>query len=138
MSALYKEILITHYKKPQHRGNLQGATHTCRGRNPSCGDEVEVAVFYCGDALQEVRFEGRGCSICIASASMMSCAVEGLDVPAVRQLCDRVKTSLLAGAGAELPASVAALGAVLAYPARRRCALLCWDALQEAMQRAQD
>lgn len=135
-SAVFKDVLLAHYRKPHHRGALEGAATTCRGHNPSCGDEVEVGVFYRDSALQEVRFEGRGCSICIASASLMSCAVEGMAAQDVKALCAEVKISFSPGTEQfPLPEALAALAVVQGHTARRRCALLCWDALEGALQR---
>ena len=107
-----------------------------RGRNPRCGDDLEVGVDFDGDRLTQVRFHGRGCSICIASASMMTEAVTGLSRGEANKRYEEMKAWFSAGQDEARPephASLVALSAVREYPARRRCVLLAWEALHEAL-----
>lgn len=133
---LYKARLLQHFKRPNNRGGLAGADYRARGWNPLCGDEIEVAVFCAGRQLRQVRFEGRGCSVCIASASMMTEAAAGLDRARLRRLIAALR-GWLAGASPEYPAALPAgllpLAPVRELPARGKCVLLCWDALEEAL-----
>ena len=71
-NTLYKEVLLEHFHQPRNKGGLQGADVLRRGSNPRCGDEIEVGLFLQGDRLERVKFRGRGCSVCIASASLMT------------------------------------------------------------------
>lgn len=136
--SLYKETLLRHYRHPHNRceGELQGADIVRRGANPRCGDEIEVGLYLHGDDLAQVKFRGRGCSVCIASSSMMSEATQGLSAKDARQLCADMQAWFQAGDGGQLkdpPADLQALSAVREYPARRRCVLLSWEALDDAL-----
>ncbi|MBT8429174.1 MAG: SUF system NifU family Fe-S cluster assembly protein, partial [Gammaproteobacteria bacterium] len=107
-----------------------------RGANPRCGDEIEVGLYLQDGHLAKVKFRGRGCSVCIASSSMMTEAVQGHSTSEARQLCFDMQAWFEKGEGFELaepPESLQALSAVRAYPARRRCVLLSWEALDEAL-----
>lgn len=136
---LYKARLLQHFRQPSNRGDLAGADYRARGWNPLCGDEIEVAVFCAGRQLRQVRFEGRGCSVCIASASMMTEAAAGLDRARLRRLIAALR-GWLAGAAPEyptaLPAGLLPLAPVRELPARGKCVLLCWDALEDALEGA--
>lgn len=133
---LYKARLLQHFRQPSNRGGLAGADYRARGWNPLCGDEIEVAVFCAGRQFRQVRFEGRGCSVCIASASMMTEAAAGLDRARLQRLSAALR-GWLAGASPEyptaLPADLLPLAPVRELPARRKCVLLCWDALEDAL-----
>ena len=136
--SLYKETLLRHYRHPHNKceGELQGADVVRRGDNPRCGDEVEVGVYLHDGHLAQVKFRGRGCSVCIASASMMTEAAQGRSAKEARQLCADMRAWFQKGDGAELtepPEDLQALSAVREYPARRRCVLLSWEALDDAL-----
>ncbi len=133
--GLYKEVLLEHFRHPRNKGDLAGADVVRRGSNPRCGDDIEVGVFVRGDELEAVKFRGRGCSVCIAASSMMTEAVSGRRCGQARRLCTDIQAWFGAeGAEAiELPPELEALAAVRAYPARRRCVLLAWEALSDAL-----
>jgi nitrogen fixation NifU-like protein len=136
-ARLYKEVLLDHFRNPRNKGELEGADRIARGSNPRCGDDIEVGLFMQGDRLEDVKFRGRGCSICIASSSMMTEVVCGRDQTEARQLCREMQGWFGQGDGAtvaEPPAGLAALSAVREYPARRRCVLLSWEALSDALE----
>ncbi len=133
---LYKSRLLQHFRRPSNRGGLDGADYRARSWNPLCGDELEVAVFCAGPEFRQVRFEGRGCSVCIASASMMTEAVTGLDRQRLHRLMAELQGWLAADAPAEprgLPAVLLPLAPVRELPARKKCVLLCWEALEDAL-----
>lgn len=133
---LYKTVLLDHFHHPRNKGDLSGADILRRGSNPRCGDEVEVGVYLQGTGIGKVRFRGRGCSLCIASASMMTESVCGKTSGEVRHLCESLKAWFGQGSGEAvpaLPADLEALSAVRDYPARRRCVLLSWEALSDAI-----
>lgn len=135
-ASLYKGVLKDHYRHPRNCGDLDDADVVRRGTNPRCGDDVEVGVYYEGEILRQVRFRGRGCSVCIASASMMTEAVARKSRSAALQLAEEMKQWFSAGEGSHLPVppeSLLALSAVRDYPARRRCVLLAWEALDDAL-----
>lgn len=136
--SLYKETLLKHFRHPHNRAeqSLDDADIVRRGANPRCGDEVEVGLYLDGDRIRDVKFRGRGCSVCIASSSMMTEAVSGHHHADVRGICRSMRDWFEQGDGdavAEPPPSLQALAAVREYPARRRCVLLSWEALSEAL-----
>lgn len=134
--SLYKEVLLEHFHHPRNKGGLTGADRVRRGSNPRCGDDIEVGLFVRGDRLESVRFRGRGCSICIAAASLMTEAVTGASRSEALQLCECMQTCFGPADGAPLtepPRDLEALWAVRDHPARRRCVLLSWEALHDAL-----
>jgi len=136
LDDLYQDVVMEHKRAPRHFGTLGDATHQARGRNPQCGDEVQVQLRMEGGTLRDIRFNGQGCAICIASASMMTEAVLGRDEEAVRALQQHFRAVLT---GQEEPEG-AALGKLVSvagvrrYPSRIKCALLGWHALMHALQ----
>lgn len=135
--GLYKETLLDHFHHPRNKGGLAGADRVCRGSNPSCGDEIEIGLFLQGDRLESVRFRGRGCSICIASSSLMTEAVTGATRSEALRLSEQMQTWFAQTDAGVAPAGpgdgLEALSAVRDYPARHRCALLAWEALHDAL-----
>lgn len=136
--SLYKDILLRHYRQPHNKcdSELKDADIVRRGANPRCGDEIEVGLYLDGAVLREVKFRGRGCSVCIASSSMMTEAVSGQRADDARHLCEDMQHWFQQGEGEGLaapPADLQALAAVREYPARRRCVLLSWEALADAL-----
>jgi len=134
--GLYKAVLLEHFRHPRNQGELAGADMVRRGSNPRCGDDIEVGLFLREDRLESVKFRGRGCSLCIASSSLMTEAVTGRSRAEARRLCEQMQSWLGHGAGAQLaepPSALEALSAVRGYPARRRCVLLPWEALSAAL-----
>lgn len=134
-NTAYKEALLDHYRNPRNRGDPGNAQVVRRGRNPRCGDDLEIGVDFDGDTLSRVRFRGRGCSICIASASIMTEAITGKDFSEVRTLTDFMHRWFGddGSAGDEAPEWLLPLSPVRQMPARRRCVLLAWEALNEAL-----
>jgi len=131
-ASIYKNVLLDHYHHPRNHGDVSDADVIRRGSNPRCGDDLEVGVKFDGEKLKQVAFHGRGCSICMASASMMTEAVTGLTRKEVGHLYEDMKAWFSSGEGdivPEPPKSLCALSAVREYPARRRCVLLAWEAL---------
>ncbi len=135
---LYKSVLLDHYRHPRNYGRLDNAEIVKRGRNPRCGDEVEVGVTFNGDKLERVAFAGRGCSICIASASMMTETVTGKSRVEADALYHQIVDWFSDGGKQEIIPSLQALAAVRIYPARKRCVLLAWQALNEALSADQN
>lgn len=134
--AQFKTILMDHYRHPRNRGRLPQAHVTKRGSNPRCGDDVEVSVQFNNERLERVVFEGRGCSVCIASASMMTEAVSGMTREHARTLYQEIAAWFSEGSRPPRVGDMEflhALEAVRHYPARKRCVLLAWQALDEAL-----
>ena len=81
---LYQELILDHNRSPRNRGELENADHAAEGYNPLCGDRVTVRLILDGDVIRDIRFEGSGCAISTASASLMSEAVKGRTIAEVR------------------------------------------------------
>jgi nitrogen fixation NifU-like protein len=139
IDELYQEILLDHYRRPRNFGPLPGADREADGHNPLCGDRVHVRVRLDGDRLAEIRFEGSGCAISTASASMMTEAVRGRTRAEVRERFERFR-ALVTGEGAAPAAEelgeLAALAGVRAFPMRIKCATLAWHTLRAALDAA--
>jgi nitrogen fixation NifU-like protein len=138
LEELYKEVILDHYKSPRNKGNLPGAEVFCTGNNPLCGDEITIHAHLEDGAIAEVTFEGSGCSISQASASMLTEAVGGKPLIAAERLVADFR-GMMEGAvepeEAEL-GDLVALRGVVKYPVRIKCAVLAWDVFQEAMASA--
>lgn len=131
----YNDTLKDHYHHPRNRSDPSDAQVVRRGRNPRCGDDLEIGVDFDGDTLSRVRFRGRGCSICIVSASMMTEAVTGHSREEARALSTFMHEWFAGQAVAddEAPGPLRPLSLVRKFPARRRCVLLAWEALDETL-----
>ncbi|HEY4955128.1 MAG TPA: SUF system NifU family Fe-S cluster assembly protein [Gemmatimonadaceae bacterium] len=139
ISALYQELILDHYRRPRNKGELEGATTSVTMKNPLCGDEVALHVKFDGDKVGDLRFSGRGCSISQASASMMTQLVKGKTAAEIDQLRDTFRDMVMgtvpadADEVAETMGSLRALSGVSRFPARVKCALLAWNALESAL-----
>lgn len=137
LRELYQSTILDHYKKPRNFGALPGATHRADGYNPLCGDRVTVHLILDGDRVADVRFEGSGCAISTASASMMTELVKGRTKAEAEALFERFH-ELVAGPEGALPdpdaiGKLAVFSGVREYPARIKCATLVWHALHSAL-----
>jgi nitrogen fixation NifU-like protein len=137
LKELYRDVILDHNKRPRNFGRLDPADAQADGHNPLCGDRLSVFVKMNGDRVEDLRFEGKGCAISTASASLMTEAVKGKDKAAIGQLFEKVHTLLTqqdAAAGTEL-GKLAALQGVREFPSRVKCASLCWHTLNAALDR---
>jgi nitrogen fixation protein NifU and related proteins len=132
---LYQEMVVEHKRAPRHFGTLPAPTHEARGRNPQCGDDVRVQLRLEGDRVADIAFEGQGCAICIASASMMTDAVLGREVDTALALQRRFRAVLTGKAEPDDTdlGKLVSLAGVRRYPSRIKCALLGWHALMHAI-----
>jgi nitrogen fixation NifU-like protein len=136
LKDLYRDVILDHNRRPRNFGRIEGAARHAEGHNPLCGDHLTVSVTLDGERIEDVRFEGKGCAISTASASLMTEAVKGKERATVRALFDKVH-SLLTRADAAPDASLgklAALSGVREFPARVKCASLCWHTLNAALE----
>jgi nitrogen fixation protein NifU and related proteins len=136
LGSLYQAVILDHYRRPRNHGKLEGGNARIHMNNPTCGDEIELSLTLEGDRLSAIRFAGRGCSISQASASMMTELLTGRTVEESRGLAERFKALLRGDAAAAADRSLGnlrALAGVARFPARVRCALLAWNALEEAV-----
>ncbi len=135
LRELYRDVILDHNRRPRNFGRLEPPAHSARGHNPLCGDELTVYVALDGDVVRDLRFEGKGCAISVASASLMSESAKGRTRAEVAALFGDVH-ALLTQADAPAPASLgklAALSGVREFPARVKCASLCWHTLNAAL-----
>lgn len=136
MEDLYQDIVLEHSKRPRNRRSIPQASHRAKGYNPLCGDEVEVYLKVEADQIVDLSFQGQGCAISTASASLMSEALTGLSVAQAREkfasLTGLLKDSSKALDFAEW-GDLAAIIGVRKYPGRVKCASLAWHALQAAL-----
>jgi nitrogen fixation NifU-like protein len=139
LAAMYQERILAHYRAPQGRGLPTGpSVRVGSRRNPLCGDDIRVGVVVDRDRVVEVGFDGRGCSITTASASMLTGAVRGLTVPEVHVLTEAVERLLRGDPDVPeaLTGDLHALGGVARYPQRVGCARMPWQALSDALAEA--
>ncbi len=138
LDELYKEVILDHYKSPRNKRDLPGAELSCRKNNPLCGDEITVHAHLEGGRVAEITFEGSGCSISQASASMLTEAVEGKPVEQAEDLAARFRGMMEGKVEPDEEAfgDLMALKGVVKYPVRIKCAVLAWDVLQEALSGA--
>lgn len=135
LADLYRDVIVDHNRRPRNFGRLAGATHNAEGDNPLCGDKLHVFVEIKDDVIRDIRFEGSGCAISTASASMMSEAVKGKSRVEVAALFASVHRMLTRHDAATDPGlgKLAALAGVREFPMRVKCASLCWHTLNAAL-----
>jgi nitrogen fixation NifU-like protein len=134
LAELYRDVIVDHNRSPRNRGRLPGATRHAEGDNPLCGDRLRLDVDVAGDVIRDIRFEGSGCAISTASASLMSEAVKGRTRAEAEALFTAVHRMLTGdGADAARLGKLAALAGVREFPARVKCASLAWHTLNAAL-----
>jgi len=136
MRELYRELILDHARSPRHFGKLEAHTHYAQGINPLCGDKLKL--YFNVDELQtitESSFEGSGCAISVASASLLTEQVTGLKVSEAEKIAESVTSSLSGVSRDDAPdlGKLRALEGVREYPSRVKCATLAWRAMQAAL-----
>jgi nitrogen fixation protein NifU and related proteins len=135
LTDLYRDVILDHNRRPRNFGPLDEANTLAEGFNPLCGDRLTVRLNLADDRIENIRFEGQGCAISTASASLMTEAVKGKTRGEALALFDRIHRLLTDdAAGAEDLGKLAALSGVREYPARVKCASLCWHTLASALK----
>ena len=135
LKDLYRDVILDHNRQPRNFGRLDPADARADGHNPLCGDRLTVSLRLAGDTITDIRFEGKGCAISTASASLMTEAVKGRSRDSVRELFGRVHALLTRQEAAtdESLGKLAALSGVREFPSRVKCASLCWHTLNAAL-----
>ena len=136
VGALYQEMILDHYRRPRNKGTLEKADASVEMKNPLCGDEITLQVAFNADGVDDLRFSGRGCSISQASASMMTQLVKGKSAREIDEIRKQFRDLMLGSASVADDSqigSLRALSGVARFPARIRCALLAWNALESAL-----
>lgn len=131
---LYQEIIVDHGKAPRNFGKLLNANHCQAGHNPLCGDKLMLYVIERDGIVEEARFEGAGCAISVASASLMIEAVKGKSIAEVEQLFDLFHYLVTEGKEPDVNiGKLAVFSGVAEFPIRVKCATLAWHTLKAAL-----
>lgn len=136
---LYQALIVEHDRAPHHHGPLPGATHEATIDNPLCGDVVTVRLILDGDIVRAIAFEGRGCALSRAAASMIADRATGASITSLTALADRFETFVHEPAGAPIPddlGDLAAFRGVRTARSRRTCATLAVQAVRAALTRS--
>ena len=137
LNELYREVILDHNRHPRNFGRLDPADALANGHNPLCGDKLTVTLNLQGDVISDLKFDGNGCAISVASASLMTEAVKGRDRSSVSAMFDKVHALLTqADAPSTDLGKLAALSGVREFPARVKGASLCWHTLTAALANA--
>lgn len=132
---LYQEIIVDHGKQPRNLGKLDNASHSHVGHNPLCGDRLIVYVMMKNGVVEDMRFEGSGCAISVASASLMSEAVKEKSVQEIEKLFNHFHHLVTTGNESEDDiGKLAAFSGVAEFPIRVKCATLAWHTLRAAFE----
>ncbi len=134
---LYQEMIVDHARAPRNFGSMAAATHYSEGHNPLCGDQVRLYVNEQEGRIQSLRFNGQGCAICLASASLMTEALEGKTLVAAEQLFEKFHLLVTQkNDSAELEADLGKLIVfknISEFPVRVKCATLAWHTFKAAV-----
>jgi len=135
LDQLYRQVIMDHYKTPRNKGTLEQDSVNIEMNNPTCGDRIQLTLQVEDGIVKDAKFDGEGCSISMASASMMTQAVKGKDVDTAMKLSGIFSDMML---GKEYDDSVdlgdiEALQGVSKFPARIKCATLAWKAMEKGV-----
>jgi nitrogen fixation protein NifU and related proteins len=134
LDELYQSLILDHNRAPRNFRKLEDATTHAEGRNRDCGDLFDVWLKVEGDVITDATFQGQGCAISKASASMMTQAVKGKTVAEARSLFEKFHEVVTGTAGAApLPSKLEVFRGVSAFPIRVKCATLSWHAMKQAL-----
>lgn len=137
LSELYQEVILDHNKKPRNFYKLEGANRHAEGFNPLCGDQITVYLKLENNLIREISFQGSGCAISKASASMMTSSLKGLEITHAQELFEKFHRMLTGKPGDPLPEGIGKLtvfSGVCEFPTRVKCATLAWHTLRSALE----
>ncbi|MBI3999166.1 MAG: SUF system NifU family Fe-S cluster assembly protein [Candidatus Omnitrophica bacterium] len=138
LRELYQELILEHSKKPRNFHALEHAHHTAEGFNPLCGDKIKLYLEIEGDRVKDVGFQGSGCAISKASASMMTTSIKGKKVSEVQSLFGEFHKMLSGTAGAQFDQTklgkLSVFSGVSEFPVRVKCATLAWHTLRAGLE----
>lgn len=138
---LYKDVIVDHNRSPRNFRRIEDATRVQEGFNPLCGDKLTIYLKLDGETIKDLSFEGSGCAISVASASLMSQQLKGKTIGQAEQLFEKMH-ALLTRDDAEIDidslGKLAALSGVREYPSRVKCASLCWHTLKNALEKSEN
>jgi len=134
LTDLYQEVILDHSKSPRNYHALKDATHSAQGLNPLCGDNVTVYVRMNGDVVEDISFEGSGCAISKASASILTDYLKGKSREEARKVFEQMRDMVTTGKKPEGDfGKLAVFAGVHKFPARVKCAILPWHAALSAL-----
>jgi nitrogen fixation NifU-like protein len=136
LRELYQETILDHYRQPRNAGRLPGANRTAEGYNPLCGDKVKLYLQVEDGVIRDARFEGSGCAIATASASLMTESIKGKREDEALQLLEKIHGMVTDGTLAGEAGKLAVLAGVHEFPQRVKCATLAWHTLRAALDKA--
>jgi nitrogen fixation NifU-like protein len=134
LSDLYQQVILDHCKHPRNFHELPAATCSAQGHNPLCGDQLKLYLTIEGDVIKDAAFVGSGCCISKASASLLTDAVKGKSKADVQKMFELVHRLVMTGEMKEDAGKLAVFAGVHKFPARVKCAILAWHALQSALK----
>lgn len=135
LDELYQSVILDHNRAPRNFRKLEDATTHAEGRNRDCGDLFDVWLKVEGDVITDAAFQGQGCAISKASASMMTQAIKGKTVADARALFEKFREVVTGRGGAKsLPSKLDVFRGVSAFPIRVKCATLSWHAMKQALE----
>ncbi|CAM3446477.1 Fe-S cluster assembly sulfur transfer protein SufU [Marinicrinis lubricantis] len=138
LDDLYRRVIMDHYKNPRNRGTAEDDSLTIQLNNPTCGDRVTLQLSIQDGIVKEARFEGEGCSISMASASMMTEAVKGKTLDEAVEMAEKF-SGLMKGEPQEFEyEDIESLAGVNKFPARIKCATLAWNAMRKGVNQAKE
>ncbi|MBN2507596.1 MAG: SUF system NifU family Fe-S cluster assembly protein [Verrucomicrobia bacterium] len=133
LTDLYQQVILDHSRAPRNFHALPGANRTAQGHNPLCGDNVTLYLLTDGDLIRDLSFQGSGCAISKASASLLTETLKGRTIPEARTLFDHVRAMVTTGLTQPNLGKLAVFAGVHKFPARVKCAILPWHALIAAL-----
>ena len=134
LAELYQQVILDHSKSPRNFGKLEDANRSAQGHNPLCGDQVTLYLNMEGDCVKDVSWQGSGCAISRASASLLTSAIKGKSRGEVTALFEKVRALVTTGKGGDADlGKLAVFAGVYKFPARVKCAILPWHAAVAAM-----
>ena len=134
LNDLYQEVILEHAKNPRNFRVMDNANRVAQGRNPLCGDNYTLYLHMDGDVVKDASFQGSGCAISKASASLLTCAIKGKMRADVEALFGHVHAMVMTGQVVPALGKLAAFGGVHKFPARVKCAILAWHAAKSAVE----
>jgi nitrogen fixation NifU-like protein len=134
LDELYRRVIMDHYKSPRNQGRLDGESVSVDLHNPTCGDRISLQLSVENGVVKNARFTGEGCSISLASASMMTDAIKGKNLEEALKLAEEF-SRMMKGEPVEFEyEELEALSGVSKFPARIKCAMLAWNALRKGVE----
>ena len=138
LDELYQDIIIEHNQNPQNYGDIPDSTHSAEGFNPFCGDTIKIYLLVQGNTITDIKFSGSGCAISQASTSMMTEHLKNMTLEQAKEVFQKFHAMVTNDTGVieEIPilGDLQSLAGVSAYPARIKCAILGWHALNSAIE----